>query len=64
MKKLGKKDQWHFSFECSNKSSMTALILETASSDSEDDVLPLPGVWPSVWSSTLTSYIFSSSEKD
>jgi len=62
--RLGKKDQWHFSFECGNKSSVTALILETPSSDSEYDILPLPGVRPSVRTSAPTSYVFSTLGKD
>ena len=62
--KLGKKDQWHFSFECSNKSSMIALILETAPSDSDEDEFFLSGVRPSAHTSSPTSHVFSSLGKD
>jgi len=62
--RLRKKDQWHFSFEYGNKSLVMALILETTSSDSEDNILPLPSVRPSVRTSTPTSYVFSTLGKD
>ena len=61
--KTGKKDQWHFSFECPTREKMTTIIAETADSDSESDSEfgELPGVGKSQFTKEPTSYTFTAS---
>lgn len=38
--KIGKKDEWHFSFECATRDKITTMIIDTAESDSDEEALP------------------------
>lgn len=60
--KIGKKNQWHFNFECPAKEKITSLIAEIDELDTDpetSDIENIPGVSSANFTQALTSYVFS-----
>jgi len=60
--KIGKKDEWHFSVEYTNRQGITTLILSTASCDSKDK--HLLRVYETPYITNPMSYVFNFSTPD
>jgi len=57
---MGKKDQWHFGFECAAKKAIHTVWIETLEESGED----LSGVTHTAFTSAPTSHVFASTVKE